>query len=211
MNKLPKFFFNVLLVICLLSIILISFQYGFIATIPMVFYLFWVLSELYVSKRDGRHASGEVDNSTVIVYSYGRMSHIFVTVIVFLFFSSGEIRGIQYLMLGTSLIILGALIRKIAITTLGKHYSHLIDIKRDHQIVQKGIYKFIRHPTYTGMIIASIGLSSAYSSISSFLFLLLVLVPSIMFRIHFEETALKKLKGYEEYSLKVKRLIPFIY
>ncbi|WP_238586073.1 hypothetical protein, partial [Dickeya dianthicola] len=88
----------------MLSIVFILFQYGFISTIPMVFYLFWVLSEFYVSKRDGSHASGEVDNSTVIVYSYGRVSHIFVTIIVFLFFRPGEMRGIQYLVFGTSLI-----------------------------------------------------------------------------------------------------------
>ncbi|MCP9266961.1 isoprenylcysteine carboxylmethyltransferase family protein [Xenorhabdus sp. XENO-1] len=211
MNKLPKLFFKVLIVICLVSIIFMIFKYGLISTIPMVLYFFWLLSESYVFKRDANHVSGKVDNSTVVVYGYGRVSHVFVTAIVFLFFTFRKSPDIQHLILGAALLIFGILIRKIAITTLGKHYSHLIDIKNDHQIVQSGIYKYIRHPAYTGMIIASLGLSIAYSSTSSFLFLFLVLVPSIMFRINFEEKALKEINGYKEYALKVKKFIPFIY
>jgi len=110
--------------------------------------------------------------------------------------------------LGTIFIILGTAIRGIAIKKLGKFFSRDVENWKNQKIVKTGIYKYIRHPAYTGNILQIIGfpliLNSYYSLLLSFITILVFL-----WRIKVEEEFLiEKLPEYKKYMEETKRLIP---
>ena len=95
-----------------------------------------------------------------------------------------------------------------------KFFSSLMRIQADrgHSVCDKGIYRVVRHPAYTGSIITAIGiplvLNSAWSYIPSTIAVMLMIA-----RTDLEDTTLiKELEGYEEYTSRTRyRLIPFIW
>jgi protein-S-isoprenylcysteine O-methyltransferase Ste14 len=79
-----------------------------------------------------------------------------------------------------------------------------------HQtVVQRGIYRFIRHPIYVGDLLLLTGLELA---LNSWLVLgILVLTPVVLARAIREEELLKQsLTGYRDYCRTSKRFIPFV-
>lgn len=84
-------------------------------------------------------------------------------------------------------------------------------IKEGGILITKGPYRIIRHPMYTAQILAVIPLiveSFTYYRLIAILALTIVLVV----KIEYEEKLLKQhFKGYNDYTKKTKKLIPFIY
>jgi protein-S-isoprenylcysteine O-methyltransferase Ste14 len=110
--------------------------------------------------------------------------------------------------LGTIFIILGTAIRGIAIKKLGKFFSRDVENWKNQKIVKTGIYKYIRHPAYTGNILQIIGFPLILNSYYS-LFLSLITISIFLWRIKVEEQFLMdKLPEYKKYMKETKRLIP---
>ncbi|NOZ87388.1 MAG: isoprenylcysteine carboxylmethyltransferase family protein [Deltaproteobacteria bacterium] len=114
---------------------------------------------------------------------------------------------------GIGLFILGQGLRVIAIVTLGRFFTAHVRVHKDHKVIQHGIYAYLRHPSYTGMLLVALSyvtlFASAYGYIAFFLFDL----PGLLNRIRIEEKVLRKDLGrdYRDYCSRVKRLIPFVY
>ena len=127
----------------------------------------------------------------------------------------GRIHTAPYLIgpIGLCLLVVGITIRWVAVYTLGKFFTGLVMIKRDHQLVRNGIYKYLRHPAYTGTLLAHLGLGLAFSNWYS---LFISTVPYFLvasYRMRVEERALASAFGseYETYCKTSKRLIPGVY
>jgi protein-S-isoprenylcysteine O-methyltransferase Ste14 len=114
--------------------------------------------------------------------------------------------------LGISLMFLGVLVRQYAIAILGRFFSLTVQIAEDHKVVDKGPYRLVRHPSYTGILITFIGLSLAVQSLGALLVLLAVFGISFGYRMHVEERTLTSELGqdYASYMRRTKRLIPFL-
>ena len=119
--------------------------------------------------------------------------------------------------LGLSLSILGNAIWFWGHQTLGRHYSQALVIYQGHQLVERGPYRFVRHPMYTGLILVYLGIGWAVQSwVAAAIITLLTAILAATFsgyRIPKEEKALVSEFGerYITYSRRVKRLIPFIF
>ena len=115
--------------------------------------------------------------------------------------------------LGLSLLVAGIAIRWTAICTLGKYFTGTVLIKDDHRLVQTGVYKHLRHPAYTGAMIAHLGLGLSFSNWFSLALSVVPFFVAVMYRIHVEEQALSEAFGeqYRDYSRATKRLIPKLY
>lgn len=113
---------------------------------------------------------------------------------------------------GLVVFVFGLTIAVIAVGTLGSFYSSTLVIREDHQLVTHGVYRFVRHPVYMGVIIAIFGIPIYVSSLYGFL-IMLALIPLILLRIRLEERLLIEEFGdaYLEYKARTKKLIPFIY
>jgi protein-S-isoprenylcysteine O-methyltransferase Ste14 len=111
------------------------------------------------------------------------------------------------------LIFIGLAVRALAIFTLGKSFSANVAIRDSQKIYRGGLYRFLRHPSYLGLILIflAIGLHSR-----NWLCLAIAFLPTtaaLLYRIHIEEAALRNAfaEDYASYSKVTKRLIPGIY
>ena len=95
--------------------------------------------------------------------------------------------------------------------TLGENYSQEILIYKNHELINKGPYKLLRHPQYLSQILVDIGGGIALMS-----YLLLPIafieIPFLIMRALFEEKLLEKnfKESFAEYKKKTGFLIPFI-
>jgi protein-S-isoprenylcysteine O-methyltransferase Ste14 len=114
--------------------------------------------------------------------------------------------------LGILLMFLGVLVRQWAIAILGRFFSLTVQIVEDHKVVEKGPYRLVRHPSYTGVLITFIGLGLAVQSGGALLVLLVVFGVSFGYRMLVEERTLLSELGpdYASYMKRTKRLIPFL-
>ena len=87
-----------------------------------------------------------------------------------------------------------------------------IQTERGHKVVDGGPYAIVRHPGYTGNLIACIGFPLALSSLWAFIPVALVLIVTVV-RIRLEDRTLQaELAGYAEYTRRTRfRLIPGIW
>ncbi|KAF7372060.1 hypothetical protein MVEN_00064300 [Mycena venus] len=65
---------------------------------------------------------------------------------------------------GSLLVVIGGILRLQCYTALGRHFTFAAVIRRDHQLVKDGPYNYMRHPSYTGAVLAYIGFMIYYGS-----------------------------------------------
>jgi protein-S-isoprenylcysteine O-methyltransferase Ste14 len=118
-----------------------------------------------------------------------------------------------YNYIGVGLFFLGGLLRVYARKALDRFFTFDVIIQKGHKLVTKGVYRFMRHPGYLGMLFMLVGLALALSSLYGGLAILIFYIPALLYRISAEEDLLIKAFGQEylNYMQKTKKLIPFIY
>ncbi|KAF8968471.1 hypothetical protein BDZ97DRAFT_1655019 [Flammula alnicola] len=71
--------------------------------------------------------------------------------------------------IGSILSIGGALIRLYCFNELGRHFTFDFCIRKDHKLITTGPYAYVRHPSYTGLIMNILGLSLCHLTHGSLL------------------------------------------
>jgi protein-S-isoprenylcysteine O-methyltransferase Ste14 len=114
--------------------------------------------------------------------------------------------------LGVALFALGGAIRLWPVFVLGNRFSGLVAIQPGHRLVTNGIYGVIRHPSYLGFLVGSLGWGLAFRSGIGIL-LAALLIPPLLARIKAEERLLQSQFGaeYEAYCARTWRLTPGLY
>jgi protein-S-isoprenylcysteine O-methyltransferase Ste14 len=114
--------------------------------------------------------------------------------------------------LGLALFWIGSVIRLIAVFALGHRFSGVVAIQPDHKLKTDGIYRHVCHPSYTGLLLASIGSVLVFRS-SIGLALNVILFLLLLSRMADEEKFLEAEFGdeYRAYRQKSWRLLPFVY
>jgi protein-S-isoprenylcysteine O-methyltransferase Ste14 len=114
---------------------------------------------------------------------------------------------------GMLLILCGIIIRWIAILSLKEHFTVDVAIGKDHRIVRKGLYGYIRHPAYAGSLMSFLGLGVYFANYLSLVVIFLPILAAFMYRIRVEEKALIDAFGeeYRRYQAETKRLVPGVY
>ena len=115
---------------------------------------------------------------------------------------------IQYVGLG--LMVAGITLRQWAIVSLGQQFSVVIAIEPDHCLITRGPYRWLRHPAYTGGLIATIGFTLALGSGLSVIPVGAILLAAFSHRIRLEEELLLTTFGdtYRNYMLRTWRFLP---
>ena len=111
------------------------------------------------------------------------------------------------------LLVCGLAIRWIAVLSLGRFFTPNVAVQPGQHIIRTGIYRLVRHPSYSGLLLAFLGAGVAFNNWLSLLAVLVPIVAGLSYRIRVEENALVEMLGseYIDYRSVTKRLIPGIY
>jgi protein-S-isoprenylcysteine O-methyltransferase Ste14 len=114
---------------------------------------------------------------------------------------------------GIALIAAGAGIRAWAIASLGRFFQYQIEIQSGHHVVTGGPYRFVRHPSYTGITLAIVGFAVGCGDVYSLLATVALIAIGLAVRIRAEERQLTEALGgeYQEFAAHRKRLIPGVW
>ncbi len=185
------------------------------ASIFFVVYALWLLSELVVggiiprSRRRGAPIRYEDKSSRLLI----SLSMFVSLVIAFLFASAGIASLPSWAFyLGIGLMIAGIVLRQWSIAVLGRYFSRTVGVQEGQAVVDRGPYRLVRHPAYTGSLLTMVGLGFVLLSWGAGLVLIAFFGVAFGYRIHVEEGVLasKLGDGYVAYAKRTKRLIPFV-
>lgn len=111
--------------------------------------------------------------------------------------------------LGALLTMLGVAFACWARYVLGRNWSSVVQVKQDHELIQRGPYRWVRHPIYTGLLFAFAGTAMAIGEWRGLPCVAIVAV-SFWFKLRLEERWMRENFGsaYEHYIQRTKALIP---
>ncbi len=188
-----------------------------IQTIVQAGMLVWLILEVWIVARDNWRTANEVNKTE-------RGRGVSVAIFVIAAFAIAKLadrfdflpmpgRPEVPMLIGAPILWLGLGLRLWSVLSLGKFFRNSLMIQEDHHVVTSGPYKYLRHPSYSGFLLACIGLGIAMGNWLGLIAILILSLGAFYNRIVAEEQLLKQTLGseYEEYSRRTKRLIPFIY
>jgi len=114
---------------------------------------------------------------------------------------------------GYGLFVLGMALRWYSVLYLGRFFTTNVAIAANHRVIDSGPYRFIRHPSYAGALLAVFGFGLTFQNWACLLIIFAPCCAVNLWRIHIEEQALLEALGesYQNYLQRTKRLIPVIY
>jgi protein-S-isoprenylcysteine O-methyltransferase len=118
-----------------------------------------------------------------------------------------------FYLLGFILFLCGVTLRWYSIVYLGRYFTVDVSISAEHKLIDSGPYRYIRHPSYTGALLAFAGLGFCFGNWWSIFFLTAPIIGAFLWRIRIEERALNEAlkKNYGAYMRRTNALIPWIY
>ncbi len=185
----------------LITIITITFLYGFFE----FFMSFW-------QKRKSINAkSGDKGSIWLLT--------IFIGIGYFLSFNIGATKVGRiyhwdtFFIIGLILIVIGLIIRITSINTLKKQFTYTVKKIENHELIETGLYRNIRHPGYLGQLIILLGISTCLSNWLSIILMMGSVLIGYTYRMKVEEKFMIEQMGqkYLDYKKRTKRLIPRIY
>jgi protein-S-isoprenylcysteine O-methyltransferase len=114
---------------------------------------------------------------------------------------------------GGALVSCAFVLRVWAIVKLGKYFTSVVMTREDQKIATDGLYRYIRHPAYTGAMLFYLGFGIAMGSLPGAAVIMSAMFIGFHRRMAVEEHALVSAFGdvYADYMTRTKRLIPFVY
>lgn len=178
--------------------------------------LLWIGAEIILARKtrvDNSRLSDREDRSQALLWT--TVAACMVSALIFKAFQWMPI-PIEYLLrqlIALLLFAAGLSIRYCAVGRLGRFFTTNVSIQREHELIVDGPYRWVRHPAYSGLLIA---LTATGLAMGDWLALLVLVIPTVFavnFRIAIEEKLLAKKFGigFREYSQKTWKLVPWLF
>jgi protein-S-isoprenylcysteine O-methyltransferase Ste14 len=114
---------------------------------------------------------------------------------------------------GLAALLGGSLLRRHCWRILGKYFTGNVKVAADQPVIQAGVYRWVRHPSYTGGMLMYMGTGLALTNWLSVLIITVAGFAAYVYRVRVEEKALLQQLGapYQSYMRSTKRFIPFVF
>ena len=113
---------------------------------------------------------------------------------------------------GLGLVVLwsGLALRIWAVVTLGRSFRTYVEVDTDQAVVTSGPYRWVRHPSYTGLLLIAVGFGLGAGNWLSLVICAVVPALGLLPRIAVEESELTRVLGepYRSYQARTHRLVP---
>ena len=178
--------------------------------------LIYFLSELLltVTRRSQSQTGTKQDRSTLRVLWMVIIVSIGASLFVAGNWRAGALPyGREFAIAGVVLFAAGLIFRWWAIVTLGRFFTVDVTIEKDHELVERGPFRWVRHPSYTGVLLAFVGWALTLRNWGAIVVVLVPIFIAFVRRMNVEEEALSRALGekYAAYLRRTKRLVPGVY
>jgi protein-S-isoprenylcysteine O-methyltransferase Ste14 len=173
----------------------------------------WFAIELILLARDLVRRKGRLgqDRGTRAIVSLSLAGSIWIAILVPRWLPALDAPGPRaFAAVGLALIWVGLAVRIWAVVTLGRSFSTFVGVDTDQPVITRGPYRWVRHPSYTGLLLVALGFGLGAANWLSLA--VCVVLPSLglLRRISVEESELTRVLGqrYRDYQRTTHRLIP---
>lgn len=175
----------------------------------------WVFAPEFAIIRRARRSAGPSDAGSVRVIVAG-MRAAFAAAVPLAFVRAlqfSSVHRVAVFYTGVAILVAGGLLRRHCWRMLGTSFTGDVRASADQQIVTRGAYAVLRHPSYTAGILVHIGIGIALGSWASAVLLAGASFAVYGYRMRVEERALVAALGepYQRFMSTRKRVIPFVY
>ena len=162
-----------------------------------------------------RHTTGKTENRdrfSLVLIMIGHPVALIVGIRL-AFGTIGSIHSVPLQIAGLLVMAIGIAVRSTAIAQLGRFHTPNVAVRADHQLMKGGLYRYVRHPSYLGALIAFLGFGLGLGNGISLVVIMGISVCVYLYRMHEEEAALSAAFGdvYRDYCQTTKRLIPGLF
>ena len=162
--------------------------------------------------RDEVKKSGSKDRGSVkVIFVVGQIGLLLA--FFFAFVRLGSMRPLVPLFwTGVALIVLGGLLRRHCWRILGEYFTGDVKARADQPVINRGAYRFVRHPSYTAGMMLFAGVGFAYGNWIGFVLLMASVIAGYIYRVRVEEKALAETIGepYIAFMKSRRRFIPYV-
>jgi protein-S-isoprenylcysteine O-methyltransferase Ste14 len=115
------------------------------------------------------------------------------------------------LLLSVLFSIAGVVIAIMARRKLAGNWSSGVVLKQGHELITTGIYTYVRHPIYSGILLIALGTAVVYGTLPSIMFFVFVLFFMMYKAVQEEQLLTEHFREYPVYRARTKRIIPFVW
>jgi protein-S-isoprenylcysteine O-methyltransferase len=175
----------------------------------------WVLSEWSVRLRSRLNRAGaRLDRNSMLVVVACTFAGVVGAITIARRMDAAALPDARWLLFA-GLVLMGAGIafRQWAVAVLGRFFTVDVRVQPGQTVVERGPYRWLRHPSYTGLIATFVGIGLALDNWAALAVVAVVPTAGLVFRIHFEERALLDSLGepYRRFAAGRPRLFPGIW
>jgi protein-S-isoprenylcysteine O-methyltransferase len=122
-------------------------------------------------------------------------------------------RNLPALWSGMAAMVAGLLLRWWSVRTLAQYFTVDIAIHPGQELIRRGPYRLLRHPSYTGALLTVLGFGIALGDLPAALVVIVPITAAFLWRIRIEEQMLAQAfpDAYPAYARQTRRLIPFVW
>jgi protein-S-isoprenylcysteine O-methyltransferase Ste14 len=181
----------------------------------IIIWSLWFLSEILLNRvlRSGGNDKKNQDKGTIriIWITIGMANTAGILASIFIKMPISTTAIVSYT--GLCVILTGMILRFFSIWSLGRFFTVDVTIREGHKLKTNGIYRLVRHPSYSGSILSFIGFGLSLNNWISLLIISIPVTIAMLIRIKTEENLLMQQFGseYSDYMKKSWRLIPWVY